>query len=61
MTYAEYCAMEREAAVKHEYIAGEVFAMAGGSREHSRLAGGVTYQLASSCSTSTSPRQQRPT
>jgi Uma2 family endonuclease len=38
MTYAEYCAFEREATVKHEYLAGEVSAMAGGTLEHSRLA-----------------------
>lgn len=26
MTYAEYCALEHEAEVKHEYLRGEVFA-----------------------------------
>lgn len=38
-TFAEYLAIEavsRE--VKHEYVAGEIFAMAGGSVEHSALA-----------------------
>jgi Uma2 family endonuclease len=45
MTHAEYCAFEREASIKHEYIAGEVFAMAGGSPEHSLLAGKVIQQL----------------
>lgn len=25
MTHAEYCAFEREAVVKHEYLAGQVF------------------------------------
>lgn len=38
MTHAEYCAFEREATTKHEYLAGEVFAMTGGTLEHSRLA-----------------------
>ena len=38
MTHAEYCTFEREAAIKHEYLAGEVFAMTGGTLEHSRLA-----------------------
>lgn len=38
MTHAEYCAFEREAMIKHEYLAGEVFAMTGGTLEHSRLA-----------------------
>jgi Uma2 family endonuclease len=45
MTHAEYCAFEREAAIRHEYIAGEVFAMAGGTLEHSLLAGKITQQL----------------
>lgn len=45
MTHAEYCAFERGATVKHEYIAGEVFAMAGGTLEHSRLAGKITQLL----------------
>jgi Uma2 family endonuclease len=45
MTHAEYCAFEREAAVKHEYVAGEVFAMAGGSLEHGRLAGKLAQLL----------------
>ncbi len=34
----DYLAFEREAETRHEYIDGEVFAMAGGSREHSLLA-----------------------
>ncbi len=37
-TLAEYLEIEsRSAAVKHEYVAGEVYAMAGGSVEHSAL------------------------
>ncbi|NJN05173.1 MAG: Uma2 family endonuclease, partial [Rhodobacteraceae bacterium] len=31
MTYAEYCALEREGQAKHEYLRGEVFAMTGGT------------------------------
>ncbi|WP_106391811.1 Uma2 family endonuclease [Enhygromyxa salina] len=38
MSYAEYLAFEREAEAKHEYVNGEVYAMAGGSPEHARLA-----------------------
>lgn len=38
MSYADYCALEREATVKHEYLRGEVFAMTGGTLEHGRLA-----------------------
>ena len=38
MTYAEYLAAEETAAEKHEYLRGEVWAMAGGTIEHARLA-----------------------
>jgi Uma2 family endonuclease len=37
MTYGEYLALERASDTKHEYVNGEVFAMAGGSPEHARL------------------------
>lgn len=38
-TFAEYLEIERVSReVKHEYVAGEIFAMAGGSVEHSALA-----------------------
>ena len=37
MTYAEYCAFERDSSTKHEYLRGEVFAMTGGTLEHGRL------------------------
>lgn len=45
MTYAEYATWESTQAIKHEYIDGEVFAMAGGSPEHSRIASNVTAIL----------------
>lgn len=35
--YAEYVQRERDAVAKHEWIAGEVFAMTGGTPEHARL------------------------
>jgi len=38
-SYADYLAFERTAPTKHEYVAGMVVAMAGGSPEHARLAG----------------------
>lgn len=38
MTYVEYLALERESETKHEYINGEVYATAGGTPEHARLA-----------------------
>ncbi len=45
MSYAEYVAFERTAASKHEWVNGEVFAMAGGSPEHARLAGMLSQLL----------------
>jgi len=37
MSYTEYLAFESTADTKHEYVNGEVYAMAGGSPEHARL------------------------
>ena len=45
MTRAEYCALERDTTIKHEYIAGDVFAMTGGTLEHSRLAMTIGHLL----------------
>jgi Uma2 family endonuclease len=45
MTYAEYLAAEQTSAVKHEYLRGQVWAMAGGTIEHGRLAGAVIAAL----------------
>ena len=39
LTAAEYLAWEREQTDKHEFHAGEVFAMAGGSPRHNWIAG----------------------
>jgi hypothetical protein len=36
-TYADYVALERESPTKHEFLGGEIYAMAGGSEEHSAL------------------------
>lgn len=44
-TPAEYLALEQTAAYKSEYYAGEIFAMAGGSPEHSRIGGNVFGEL----------------
>ena len=33
-TIAEYLELEQSSDIRHEYFAGEVFAMAGGSKEH---------------------------
>ncbi|MFO7561537.1 MAG: Uma2 family endonuclease [Enhygromyxa sp.] len=45
MSYAEYLDFEREAETKHEYVNGQVYAMAGGTTEHARLAMRVGAQL----------------
>jgi Uma2 family endonuclease len=36
-TYAEYAALEESSSTKHEYFQGEIYAMAGGSEQHSAL------------------------
>jgi Uma2 family endonuclease len=45
MSAAEYLAWEREQDDKHEFHDGEVFAMAGGSPRHNRLAAKILIQL----------------
>jgi len=44
-TYAEYVALETFSPEKHEFFDGEIYAMAGGSEEHSGLAVAVTSAL----------------
>jgi Uma2 family endonuclease len=44
-TYADYVALERESPTKHEFLDGEIYAMAGGSEEHSALAAEVLRAL----------------
>jgi Uma2 family endonuclease len=45
MTYAEYLAAEATSDVRHEYLNGEVWAMAGGTPEHGALAAAVIREL----------------
>jgi Uma2 family endonuclease len=45
MTYAEYLAAEATSDVRHEYLNGEVWEMAGGTLEHSALAAAVIGEL----------------
>lgn len=45
MTYAEYLAAEAQADVRHEFLSGEVWAMAGGTIEHGRLAIAVASEI----------------
>jgi len=40
-TYADYVALELTSPTKHEFLDGEIYAMAGGSEEHSALAAEV--------------------
>lgn len=44
-TYAQYVALERTSPTKHEFLDGEIYAMAGGSEEHSALAAEVLRAL----------------
>jgi Uma2 family endonuclease len=37
VSYAEYLALEEKSETKHEFIAGVIYAMAGGTPEHARL------------------------
>ena len=37
-TYADYVALELDSPTRHEFLGGEIYAMAGGSEEHSALA-----------------------
>ncbi len=45
LTEEEYLAFERVSHVRHEYLRGHVFAMAGASREHNLLTGNVAGEL----------------
>ncbi|HEV7237796.1 MAG TPA: Uma2 family endonuclease [Thermoanaerobaculia bacterium] len=44
-TYADYVALEMVSAEKHEFLDGEIYAMAGGSEEHSALAATMVWAL----------------
>ncbi len=45
MTPEEYLAFEETARVRHEYVAGHVYAMSGGLLRHARVIGNVSYLL----------------
>src|SRR5690242_16583587 len=45
MTPQEYLAFERAAELKHEYADGEIFAMSGGTMEHSNVAANLIGEL----------------
>lgn len=46
-SYAEYLAREQETGLKHEWLEGQIFAMAGGTPEHARLVFEAGYLLRS--------------
>lgn len=62
-TYAEYLALEEESSVRHEYLDGEIYAMAGGSPDHAALAaaliGALRGQLPPGCRAFTSDLRVR--
>ncbi len=45
MSYPAYLTLEAQSEEKHEYLSGEVWAMAGGTREHARLTAASTVAL----------------
>lgn len=45
LSYAEYVAREQASELRHEFIDGEIFAMAGGTPEHAALIAAVTGVL----------------
>ena len=45
LTVEEYLAGERKSDVRHEYVAGDVYAMAGASRTHNRIARNIVNVL----------------
>lgn len=47
LTSEQYLAKEREAEFKSEYINGEIFAMAGASREHNQISSNIVISLGS--------------
>jgi Uma2 family endonuclease len=62
LTPEAFLAWEREQKEKHFYVAGEVFAMAGGSPRHNRLAAEITTRLTNAlrgteCTTFTSDQR----
>ena len=44
-TYAEYLDLEEVSNVKHEYLAGAIYAMAGGTPEHAEMAAALISML----------------
>ena len=47
MTLEEYLEFEEQSRIRHEYIAGEIFAMTGVTKRHNRIAGRLYHAFAS--------------
>jgi len=45
LTEREYLDFERKSEIRHEYIAGQIFAMSGASMRHNRIAGNVFREI----------------
>jgi Uma2 family endonuclease len=45
LSVADYLAGERNGAVRHEYVGGQAYAMAGASARHNRIAGNIFSRL----------------
>lgn len=45
MTVEEYFRFEEESAIKHEYVAGEVYVMSGATARHNMIAGNIFTRL----------------
>jgi Uma2 family endonuclease len=45
LSIADYLAGERDGAVRHEYVSGRAYAMAGASARHNRIAGNIFGRL----------------
>ena len=62
-TYEQYVALEEESPIRHEYLEGEIYAMAGGSPDHAALAATIIRllgpKLPSLCRTFTSDLRVR--
>lgn len=62
-TYEEYRSLEDESSIRHEYLDGEIYAMAGGSPDHAALAAAVlrvvSARLPRGCRTFTSDLRVR--
>ena len=50
LTVEEYLKLEESATVRHEYVAGEIFAMVGTTKRHNRICGNMyTTLLGAAC------------